>query len=226
MNLYVSSDWEKIGISASGGADSTILIFLLCLQTNAEIHLSHQIRAWRKRPWQKYIFHDVVEWLSNRFDNKFVIHENFIPPEMEEPDTTFMYDEYGKWKPGNRIILRSYNEYIAHRENLDALYAAVNMNPDIEFEGRVVERDQGHLPQHFIHDGIHIIHPFIHTRKDWIIRQYYENNIVDLLDLTRSCNGEITGLNYKTYIPGQTVPVCKECFWCKEREWAIEQATR
>jgi hypothetical protein len=63
----------------------------------------------------------------------------------------------------------------------------------------------------------------VYTSKDWIIKQYYEHNIEDLLKLTRSCEGEFDGIDYLTYTPGQSVPVCNECFWCKEREWAIGQ---
>jgi len=63
----------------------------------------------------------------------------------------------------------------------------------------------------------------VHTTKDWIIKKYDEENILDLLNITRSCEGEFEDLDYTTYTPGQTVPICGECFWCKEREWAIEQ---
>jgi hypothetical protein len=47
--------------------------------------------------------------------------------------------------------------------------------------------------------------------------------ITDLLNITRSCEGEFEGIDYKTYIKGQLIPTCGKCFWCKEREWAIEQ---
>ena len=80
------------------------------------------------------------------------------------------------------------------------------------------------------HMGIDIFHPFVHTKKDWIIQQYYDHNVVDLLNLTRSCEGdriyypEIFGnLDYRTYIPGQYVPECGHCFWCQERGWAISR---
>ena len=127
-------------------------------------------------------------------------------------------------KSGNQIILRSHNEYIAHKYKLDALYGGINKNPDIEIKGSLADRDDGHIPPHFIHNGIDICHPFVYTKKDWIVKQYFENNIEDLLDLTRSCEGEFKGINYNTYTPGQHIPICGECFWCKEREWAIEQS--
>lgn len=225
MELFLNPNWKKIGISISGGADSALLSFLICSNTDAEIHFTNQIRLWKTRPWQEYVADQVIDWFRKRFKNNFYVHRNLIPPELEWADKgPTIIDEYGKLKSGNQIILRSHNEYIAHRYELDALYGAVNLNPDIEIEGSLDDRNQGHIPPHFIHDGIDICHPFVHTRKDWIIEQYYANNIEDLLNLTRSCEGEFEGLNYKTYTPGQDVPICGKCFWCKEREWAIAKA--
>lgn len=58
----------------------------------------------------------------------------------------------------------------------------------------------------------------VNVRKNQIIKEYLNLGIKDLLDTTRSCEGEFEGLNYKNYIPYQEVPVCGNCFWCKERE--------
>jgi hypothetical protein len=159
--------------------------------------------------------------------NKFYTHKNLIPPELEWADKgPTIVDEYGKLKSGNQIILRSHNEYIAHRYNLNALYGGINQNPDISIQGSLSDRDQENItiPPFFMHKGIAICHPFVYTKKDWIIKQYYENSIEDLLALTRSCEGEFEGLDYTTYNPGQYVPVCGECFWCKERKWAINES--
>lgn len=225
MELYLNPKWTKIGISISGGADSALLSFLICSKSDAEIHFTNQIRLWRTRPWQEHVADQVIEWFKKRFNNTFVVHKNLIPPELEWADKgPNILDEYGKLKSGNQIILRSHNEYIANKYKLDALYGGVNLNPDISISGSLSDRDKGHVLPYFEHDGISVCHPFVYTKKDWIIKQYYENNILDLLDLTRSCEGEFEGLNYKTYIPGQLVPICGKCFWCKEREWALEKA--
>lgn len=235
MNLYLNPQWKRIGISVSGGADSALLAFLICLDTDADIHITSQIRGWKTKPWQKQNSLDVYNWLVNKFPkNKFFRHEGFIPPELEwGRKGPTIEDEYGKIKSGNQIILRSFNEYIIHKEKLDAWYAAVNKNPSIPFEGALEDRDEGHVPPIMEHMGIAICHPFVYTMKDWIIKQYYDHDILDLLEITRSCEGdridypEVFGdLDYTTYIPGQDVPICGQCFWCKEREWAIEQATK
>jgi hypothetical protein len=98
------------------------------------------------------------------------------------------------------------------------------MNPDVDFPGKVAERDHGHIAPHFVHNGVDICHPFVYTKKNWIIRQYYNNNIESLLNVTRSCEGEFEGLDYTTYKPGMVVPLCGDCFWCKERQWGIDNA--
>jgi hypothetical protein len=224
MELFLNLKWKRIGISLSGGADSALLAYLILKETDADIYFTTQIRLWKTRPWQRYVAIDVVNWFRDRFSNRIEHIEGFIPPEMEEPNTTYITDEYGALKPGNRIILRSHNEWVAHTYKLDAWYAAVTKNPGISISGALPERDEGILPLHMKHMGIDICHPFAYTSKDWIIKQYYNNDIEDLLDLTRSCEGEFEGLDYTTYTPKQHVPTCGECFWCKEREWAIDQS--
>lgn len=221
MKLFVNPEWKRIGISLSGGADSALLAYLVMSKTDADIYFTTQVRMWKTRPWQRYIAQDVVEWFRKKFNNRIEHIEGFIPPEMEEPNTTNIIDEYGKEKPGNRIILRAHNEYLGHIHKLNAWFAAVNKNPDIKIPGSLEERNNGVLPLHTTHMGIDICHPFVYTKKDWIIQQYYDLDITDLLDITRSCEGEFEGLNYKTYTPGDPVPICGECFWCNEREWAL-----
>jgi len=227
MELYLRPEWTKIGISISGGADSALLSYLICSNSDAEIHFTNQIRLWKTRPWQEHVADQVIDWFKNRFKNKFFVHRNLIPPDLEWADKgPTIIDEYGKLKSGNQIILRSHNEYIGHKYKLDALYGGINRNPDIKIPGALADRDEGHIPPYFIHNGIHICHPFVYTRKDWIIEQYYKNDILDLLDLTRSCEGEFDDITYKTYTPGQYVPTCGECFWCKEREWGLDKVRK
>jgi len=225
MDLCINSKWKRIGISLSGGADSALLAYLICTQTDAEIHVVTQVRCWKNRPWQRQNSLDVYHWLVDNFPkNKFVRHEGFIPPEMEEPNTTYITDEYGKTKSGNRIILRSHNEFIIHNYKLDAWYSAVTKNPDVSFEGALPERDEGVLPTHMKHMGIDVFHPFAQTAKDWIVGQYHQHGIESLFDITRSCEGEFEGLDYTTYTPGQVVPTCGKCFWCQERQWGVMNA--
>ena len=81
------------------------------------------------------------------------------------------------------------------------------------------------------HMGGYACHPFTYVKKDWIVAQYKKLGIMDLFDLTRSCEGDANiypkvfgDLDYKTYVPGSPVPTCGKCFWCKERQWAFQEA--
>ena len=124
-SISFEKSWNRIAISLSGGADSALLAYLILSETDADIYFTTQIRMWKTRPWQRYVAQDVVAWFKERFPNRIEHIEGFIPPEMEEPNTTFITDEYGKQKPGNRIILRAHNEWVIHTFKLDAWYAAV-----------------------------------------------------------------------------------------------------
>lgn len=226
VKIPFENSWKRIGVSLSGGADSALLAYLLLKNSNADFYFTTQIRMWKTRPWQRYVALDVVAWFREKFKNNIFHLENFVPPEMEEPKTTYITDEYGKLKPGNRIILRAYNEYIAHTHKLDAWYAGVNLNPNETFAGAPKDRNTSVIPVQLKHMGIPVIHPFVDVQKDWIIRQYMNNEIGDLLEITRSCEGEFSNLDYTNYKPYQLVPVCGSCFWCRERAWGIANALK
>jgi hypothetical protein len=185
---------------------------------------------WKTRPWQAWDSLYVYNWLVKQFPNtKFKRHTNFIAPDIEYGNIgASIPDEYNKFVSGDNIQQRAYAEYVCFRENISAYYNAVTHNPRGIDLGGMVERDvepsedNRHLTV-MKHMDKWALHPFRFVEKDWIIKQYKRLGIEDLLNKTRSCEGEFDNLNYQTYTPGQYVPVCGECFWCKEREWAIEQ---
>jgi hypothetical protein len=232
INIPYNEEWKNIAISVSGGADSALLAYLICSRvTNQSVHIISHKRMWKTRPWQSYDSLNIYTWLLKRFPNiKFVRHSNFIAPDIEYgnigPNLT---DEYGKKVSGDNIQQRSFAEYICFNENVDAYYNAVTRNPRLALFNGMRERDidpsedNKHL-ERMTHMGVEVLHPFRFIDKSEIVKKYKELDLMDLLDITRSCEGEFAGIDYTTYIPGQYVPTCGECFWCKEREWAIEQS--
>ena len=232
VEIPFDPNWKNIAISLSGGADSALLAVLLCkLAYNPDInvHIINHIRCWKTKPWQQHDADNVYNWLTKRFYFNFIRHTNFIAPDLEYgnigPSIT---DEYGKSVSGDNIEIRSFSEYICHYHNVDAYYNAVTRNPrGIELGGMkerniepTTENQRLRLMRHM---NVWAIHPFRFVDKSWVIKQYYNYELESLLDLTRSCEGEFVNFDYKNYTPGQIVPTCGECFWCKEREWAIEQ---
>lgn len=228
-------NWKRISLSVSGGADSALLSFLICKFIteqclDIEIHFISNVRMWKTRPWQRQNSIDVFNWISSRYTNlAFKRHENFIAPEIEFGTIGgIIPNQSGKLKGGDQISTSSYAEYICHRESIDAWFAGITKNPPEEFSSQGMTDRNVETPvdlnQLFMkNNNTWVCHPFRYTTKDWIIKQYINHKILDLLKVTRSCEGEFDHLDYKNYTIGQQVPICGECFWCKEREWGMKQ---
>lgn len=233
MSITVPFDksWKNIAISVSGGADSALLTYLLCLQvTDTTIHIINNIRCWKTKPWQQDDIRNVITYLQNKFPNiTFKLHTNFVPPELEWGDKgRTIVDEYGKLVSGDTLELRAWAEYVCFHNNVDAYYNGVTRNPkDVSFSGmdtRDIDKTESnkHL-EYMIHMGKHVYHPFRFIDKSEIVKMYKDLRIMDLFNLTRSCEGTFDKIDYATYTKGQYVPICKECFWCREREWALNK---
>jgi hypothetical protein len=234
VNIPFDTNWKNVAVSVSGGADSALLAYMVCelaKEHNLTIHIINHVRMWKTRPWQQHDADKVYNWLFQRFyHTKFERHINFIAPDIEYgnigPNLT---DEYGKKVSGDNIQQRSYAEFICHKHNVDAYYNAVTRNPSLKKFNGMGERDvepndnNRHL-EYMIHMGRVVSHPFRFVDKSWVLSQYKSKGIMDLFEITRSCEGEFPKISYTTYTPGQYVPICGNCFWCKEREWAIEQS--
>jgi hypothetical protein len=234
MLIPFDKNWKNIAISVSGGADSALLAYMTCelaKEHDVVVHIINHVRMWKTRPWQQHDGEKVFHWLLQRFyHTTFKRHVNFIAPDIEYgnmgPNLT---DEYGKKVSGDNIQQRAYGEFICNKYNIDAYYNAVTRNPRLALLHGMRERDiepsenNKHL-ERMTHMGIEVLHPFRFIDKSEIVKKYKELDLMDLFEMTRSCEGEFEGIDYKTYTPGQYVPTCGKCFWCKEREWAIEQS--
>lgn len=231
VQIPFDSTWKRIGIAVSGGADSAMLAFLICELAKGygtEVHIVNHVRCWKNKPWQQHDADKVIAWLSSRFPMiRFERHTNFIAPELEYANTgPSLVDEYGKHVSGDNIQQRAYAEYICNKHDIAAYYNAVTRNPQDVDLGGMKERDitrtedTAHL-EVMQHMGRWALHPFRFVDKSWVLAQYKSYGIMDLFEITRSCEGTFEGLDYTNYEPGQEVPTCGQCFWCKEREWAI-----
>ena len=236
VEIPFDHNWNSIAISLSGGADSALLAYLICdhIQKNDiepfTVHVISHTRMWKTKPWQEHDSLAVFRWLLHEFTHiTFQRHTNFIAPELEYGDVgPALTDEYGKKVSGDNIQQRAYAEFVCHKYDINAYYNAVTRNPITVDLGGMEERnvDANDSNQHLKlmkHMDRWAIHPFRFVDKSWVISQYKRLEIIDLLELTRSCEGTFEEIDFTNYTKGQYVPVCGECFWCKERRWAIDQ---
>lgn len=237
INVPFDKSWKNIAISVSGGCDSALLTYLLCSQIvenncDTVVHIINNIRCWKTKPWQQKDFERVFLRLRSLFPTvRFLVHKNFVPPELEWGNSgRTITDEYGKLVSGDTLELRSYAEFVCISNDCKAYYNGVTRNPkDVDFMGmdtRDIEKseDNKHL-EYMVHMGINVYHPFRFIDKSEIVRAYRELNLMDsLFNITRSCEGTFDNIDYTNYRVAQYIPICNECFWCKERNWAIEQS--
>lgn len=235
LDITFDPTWRNVAVAVSGGADSALLAYMICQKSlnqdhNVTVHIINHRRCWKTKPWQKHDADIVCNWLFQRFYHiKFERHINFIAPDLEYgsvgPNLT---DEYGKKVSGDNIQSRSYAEYICTTNNIDAFYNGVTRNPRQENLNGPIERDvestehNKHLLE-MKHLNFMVFHPFRFTDKAEIIYMYKHLGIMDLFELTRSCEGTLENIDYTNYLQGQHVPVCNKCFWCRERAWALAE---
>jgi hypothetical protein len=148
-----------------------------------------------------------------------------------------LQDENGNMKTGDRITVRAWSDYICFTQNIPTWYGGITQNPDEALTQQPTDRNSKFnstledLKKLIIyHNEKFICHPFSFTTKEWIMQQYKNFNLTNLLKLTRSCEGDnmlypdvYKGLDYKIYVPDQPVPECNQCFWCQERHWAMKK---
>jgi hypothetical protein len=239
--IVIDPKWKKIAVSVSGGADSALLLFLLCSlideqKLNISIDVISNIRMWKDRPWQRKNSLDVFNYISKQFSNiQFCRHENFIAPELEYGNIgRSIIDRNGDLKSGDQISTLAHAEYICYTFEIDAWFAGITKNPPADsithgMDNRYSEFDGNVDSLISKHHNTVICHPFRFTDKRWIMKQYKNYNLEKLLEVTRSCEGDnrqypeiFKGLDYTNYSKDINVPECGKCFWCQEREWGLK----
>jgi len=239
LDIPFNPEWTNIGINLSGGADSSCLLMLLSkiitrTGSKCRVHVIQHLRCWSIRPWQGPVAMAVFNKFQELFPNiEYIRYKNFIPVGLEwgviGPITK---DDKGRDRSGDQIIVDEFNNYMLYTEKLDAMYNGTSRNPDVDFASKMMNRElspeEGNLKDiMFKRLGGLIILPFKFVRKDWIVAEYYRQGMEELYNTTRSCEGNVGHASsadiiptLDDYKPGQYVPVCNECFWCNERNWA------
>lgn len=252
--IYLNTEEENIAITLSGGADSSMLLFLLCsliqdLKINPTIHAITLVRFWRDRIYIEDLVASVIKFINTKFpDIKIKSHFGFIPTALETTpleNLNFRLDPVWSGRKPDDLKGRfadvyavgDYTDYVCDRNNIGYAYTGTTTNPEHEIalapEFRKVKEitPDSFSYQYFkkIGNNRFQMGPFEHLQKNWVMAQYENFGLEDYMMMTRSCEGGKYGMNLVFGKGNWTAEgskyVCGRCFFCNERSWAWTERT-
>lgn len=241
LPIHFDPAYHRIGINLSAGADSTMLLYILCriveqLDLDTQIYPISIVRYWEHHAWSEQAKQRVCDWFRERWP-KIVQPQSwgFIPTAYEMTKITQInlsrqeQPDYPDPSCNSDVYyFRSYNNYMVNKMDLTAMYSGTTTNPidssmPMAPEFRNVQQlkypdsIQGNQrriraigDRWFTH-----VDPFGLIEKSWVMAQYKNFGLEELLLMTRSCvesDDPVVGCGRM------------QCFHCKERFWAIDNS--
>ena len=204
---------KTLALSMSGGADSTMLCYLLA-KTSRRHNLQITI--------QPYNGYDIWAPMDSKGVVKIIkyIQSKFPNVDIQWPIST-VFDTNGDFAPNdkNMYITPLIEKLVAHNV-VDLVMNGISMGPPLEvqqtfkdWDNKInVRRLPGYHLWNEVEKAIDHLSPLKHIDKRFIVQCYKEFDIEELLEITNSC----------IYPQGN----CGECWWCQERNWALNQTIR
>lgn len=197
----INTDLKCIGMQMSGGADSTLVAYLIAkaiVENNLKTKLKRLTFGFGNKP----DYFKKAEQLQNEI-TKLIGKDVW-----SDPYTVF----YPHKKEHSTLAQLT---YLFNNNLIDFTINGRTRNPPITelsdlTNSRVIERDNPEPES----DKNAIAEPFYNLTKDVIIQEYFDLGIEDLLFKTCSCDAN--------YVPNLIFP-CNECWWCRERAWAFNK---
>lgn len=216
IKIIYDTEWKNVGISASGGVDSSLTLYLLATEfkeQNLKIKIQPISYKIYHKPSQEPYLNNIINKIRNLTNYEYI--KNY---ELKRLDPI---ESLGKNKDDS---IRKHNLQAMKDYKLDAWYVADTLNPPLEIRSkwgndnqRSKWRDEAKESALLIND-VYFIKPVVNLNKADIISAYKKLHITDsLLDKTVSCDESYEGLE----ILNSTLP-CGQCWWCNERRWGLE----
>jgi 7-cyano-7-deazaguanine synthase in queuosine biosynthesis len=184
-----------IGIILSGGADSSLLFYILMKHAEGPIHVfscANGITNNREPYGALNVINRCIE-LTGRKDIFF--HSYWVD---------------------HKLLHNMVHREVVNNAKVNIVYGGFTRPPA---EGEIVDFDttttvggveQPGVVNQYYFENRRLYYPFSNTNKKGIAKLYKELDIEDLYSYTRSCES-------KTLLSGH----CGKCWWCKERIWAF-----
>ena len=195
--IIATYNFKRIGVCVTGGADSTILLYLLL---SLKRHYNLQIYPISLQTIDKIHQLTYVEEVIN-----------FIQLSLNDTLEDLIVGEevLSKyfWALSSHILFDIKQNY-----DLDVMFKGVTKNPPLNFVAdeiyRPLERDGTNIK---LLDGDYC-NPFFDIDKKHIFKMYRDNNLQSLIEKTVSCS---ISYNDQKYFH------CGTCWWCRERQWGL-----
>lgn len=208
-NDHYLKDVDTIGIWMSGGADSSLLAYLLAKKIKDEnLNVNIQpLSVRRGRPWNPVYAANVIDFIVDDLEfekmNQHIIYYPDINDEYYREISIF-------WEKDNENF---------RNDLFQILYSGITCNPPIsENMSRNKERSRDENSKRPIttYNGLrYYINPFFDINKKDLYEIYKHYNLLEtLFPITRSCEGSAEDSGNYTYH-------CGKCWWCEERFWAF-----
>jgi len=189
-----------LGISFSGGVDSSLLLYILMKHSVGPIHIFTCV-ADNKHRSSMLSSTSVLTKILDSTKNYNIFHHLHFVNSIENLEHLF--------EPQIDFI---------DRNVINILYTGITKNPplDIQRNFQSISTENNHR-----HPAIHhntyekdfpIYKPFVNFNKKTIAKMYKELGLdISLLPYTRSCES-----------PTDSQGHCGKCWWCEERIWAFD----
>ena len=205
-----------IGQWMSGGADSSLLAYLLCKEIkDQKLNVKFQPMTVRRgRPNNPMYAEGVVDFIKEDLDIDFILpHEVYYPPLIDSEMTEMKIF----WKKDSENF---------REQKYDILYSGITCNPPNDSglpKNKERDRDEESDRPTENRNGLrHYINPFFKVNKKWEAEVYKDFGLLDtLFPLTYSCEGDAKDTKTHTWHCGNTLPIERQCWWCRERMWAF-----
>lgn len=191
INIYDG----PIGISMSGGVDSSILFYILMKYAQGPIS----------------VFSCGNGRTNNQETEGALRVVNYVIKKIPRTDVTF----HAHWEE-HKLVHNAFNENIIKKFDLTMIYAGFTTPPpngaitDFDTEACYGGMHEPGVTYPLYQRNGKVYTPFANIDKKGIAKLYKELHVEDLYSVTRSCES-------LTLIGGH----CGNCWWCKERIWAF-----
>jgi len=204
---------KVIGLSMSGGADSTILCYLLAKFCQDKIfnYVIQPFSAYDLSvPGDAKKLPDIIQYIRNKFPDVQIRW----PISTVFPNPNFI--------PVKNEYLGSLKKILTHYKVYDIFVSAISLGPPLEVQKTFETNDSKNIKRLEGYDlynellvgknNKRTLKPFVNINKSFIIQCYKDFKEEKLLEITESC------IQLVKCKPGD-----KFCWWCLEKDWAIKK---